>query len=349
MSMADLLAKQDLKKLSISRGQELVGQVVAITESEVTFDLGTKSEGVLTKKDLSGEQIKSLKIGDKLPVFVTLVENEAGQVLLSLKKATPRGIQNPKWDKFLSASKEGKTFTGKGVEVNKGGLIVEVGEVRGFLPASQVSLSQASALEDLIGKDVTVTVIEIDPSQNRLIFSQKANVSEEVKEKLGKIKLGDKVNGKVAAVLPFGIFVTLPDGVEGLVHVSEISWEKVEDPGKLFKVGDNVSTQVISVDSNTNRVNLSIKQTKTDPFLEIANKYKKDDVVKGIVSKVSNIGVFVTLGDNLEGLIHTSKIEQGTIYEVGQKVTALVDNIDPVKRRIALVPFITTTKGLIYK
>ncbi|MBI3486470.1 S1 RNA-binding domain-containing protein [Candidatus Daviesbacteria bacterium] len=347
--MADLLAKQDLKKLSISRGQELTGEVVGITESEVVFDLGTKSEGILPKKDFLDEQLKSLKVGDKLPVFVTLVENEAGQVLLSLRKATPKGMQNPKWDKFQAAFKEGKTFSGKGVEVNKGGLIVEVGEVRGFLPASQVSLSQASALDDLVGKDVTVTVIEIDPSQNRLIFSQKANVSEEVKEKLGKIKLGDKVTGKVAAVLPFGIFVTLSDGVEGLVHVSEISWEKVEDPAKLFKVGDEVSGQVISVDSNTNRVNLSIKQTKDDPFLAVANKYKKDDIVKGVVSKVSSIGVFITLDDSLEGLIHSSKIEQGTIYEVGQKITALVDNIDSLKRRIALVPFITTTKGLIYK
>lgn len=357
MSMADLLAKQSAsgrnKLLNIFRGQELTGEVISILPQEIILDLGTKSEGALPKKDLPDEQVRNLKIGDKLQVHVVVPENESGQVVLSFGKETAKGSNVAKWGKFQNALNSTKTFTGKGVEVNKGGLIIEVGDVRGFLPSSQIAMSQAADLSDLIGRDVIVNVIEVDPSQNRLIFSQKANVSQEIKERLVKLKVGDKVKGKVAAILPFGVFVTVEapglSGVEGLVHISEISWEKVEDPGKMFKIGDAVEAQVISVDPNTDRVNLSIKQTQTDPFIEASSKYKKDEVVKGTIARVSNLGVFITLEDGLEGLMHSSKLQAGDNYQAGQEVQALVDNVDTVKRRIYLAPFVTTTKGLIYK
>lgn len=347
--MADLLAKQETQSLSVSRGQELTGQVISIDSKEVILDLGTKSEGVLSIKDLSPKEREDLKVGSNLKVFVTFPENESGQVVLALRKAIGKASSAVKWDKFEQALNSGRSFTGKGVEVNKGGLIVEVADVRGFLPSSQVALSQITDLEDLVGKDIAVTVIEVDPSQNRLIFSQKASISETIKEQLKKLSIGDKVSGKVAAVLPFGIFVTLDSGVEGLVHISEIAWEKIEDPGKLFKVGDSVEAEVISLDSNTNRVNLSIKQLQTDPFLEISKKFAQDDVVKGVVSKVNSTGVFLNLENGAEGLIYASKLEAGVEYQVGLKVQALVDSIDSAKRRISLVPFLKTTKGLIYK
>lgn len=363
LTMADLLAKEEseqgskgAKKLNISRGQELEGQIVLITPQEIILDLGLKSEGVLSKKEFSEDQQKSLKVGNKLNVFVNLLENESGQIVLGAHKLSSKSNSSPKWDKFEAAINTNKTFTGRGVEVNKGGLIVEVGEVRGFLPSSQVSLSQAGAIEDLIGKEILVTVIEVDPSQNRLIFSQKTNISEEVKDSLSKIKVGDKVKGKVAAVLPFGVFVTLNDtsgidsgGIEGLVHISEIAWEKVEEPGKLYKVSDEIEALVTSVDPNTNRVNLSIKQLKSDPFTEVSKKYSKDDVIKGNVSKITSMGVFISLEDGLEGLIPSSKLDTSKIYEIDQNITATIDNIDIVKRRIYLVPFITSTKDLIYK
>ncbi len=349
LTMADLLAKETEKKLSISRGQELEGEVVLISSKEIILDLGLKSEGVLSTRDLSLEQEKSLKVGDKLKVYVNLTENESGQVVLGLHKSTSKGPSSAKWDKFEAAINSNRTFNGRGIEVNKGGLIVEVGDVRGFLPSSQVSLSSASSIEDLIGKDILVTVIEVDPTQNRLIFSQKTNVSEEVKETLSKIKVGDKVKGNVAAVLAFGVFVTLEDGVEGLVHISELAWEKIEDPGKLYKVGDEIQALVTSVDPNTNRVNLSIKQTQKDPFEEIAKKYSKDDVVKGTVLKITSMGIFVNLQNGLEALIPASKLDTSQKYEIAQNVSAIVDNIDIVKRRIYLVPLITSTKDLIYK
>ncbi len=352
MTMADLLAKND-KNLSVTRGQELTGEIVEITDNEVILDLGRKAEGVLPKRDLSEEQEKTLKVGDKLQVFVLIPENESGQVVLALKQLLPANskFQNssPRWDKFQQALGSSKTFTAKGIEVNKGGLIVEAGEVRGFVPSSQVSLSQVDDLSALVGKEIQVTVIEVDPNQNRLIFSQKSSVSEEVKEKLTQLKVGDSVKGKVAAVLPFGIFVSLENGVEGLVHISELAWEKVEDPTKLFKVGDEVNAQVISVDSNTNRVNLSIKQLQNDPFVETSKKYNADQVIKGKVSKISSNGVYISLEEGIEGILPANKQEQGVDYQVGQEITVTVDSVYTQKRRITLSPFITSTADLIYK
>lgn len=350
MSMADLLAKQDNNFVSLQRGQEIEGKVVAITSQEVILDLGSKSEGFLPKKEL-GASAANVKAGDLIKVVVIGFENDSGIVLVTTTKNSQRANAggSPRWDRFETAKSENQTLTGRALEVNKGGLIIEVLGVRGFLPSSQVSLSQASDLEELIGKEIQVVVIEVDPVQNRLIFSHKVSVSEDVKEHIGKLKIGDKVAGKVAAVLPFGIFVSLENGAEGLVHISEIAWEKVEDPSALFKVGDSVETMVTSVDESSGRVNLSIKQLMTDPFTEISKKYTADDVVKGTVTKTSHMGTYVSLEGGAEGLIPTSKIESGTAYETGQQIQVIIDSIDTHKRRILLTPFITTTKGLIYK
>lgn len=347
--MAELLASLDKKTVSLSRGQEVEGEVIAIYEHEVILDLGTKSEGVLQKRDLSPEQAANLKVGDKLIVSVLQPENESGQVILGLNRAVKGSQASGRWAKFEQAQKSNQTLTGRGMEVNKGGLIVEVDGVRGFLPSSQVTLSQAAALDELVGKDVSVLVIEVDPNQNRLIFSQKANVSEDTKQKLGKLKVGDKVSGKVAAVLAFGIFVTLEDNVEGLVHISEISWEKIEDPHTVYKVGDEVEAKVISTDANTGRVNLSIKQLSKDPFADLIKDIQPDDVIKAVVSKVTSLGISFTLTGGVEGFMPSSKTEVETNYTVGESYTCLVDNVDSQKRRVNLVPFVTSTVGLIYK
>lgn len=357
MSMADLLAKQDeqssstKKKFSVVRGQEVEGEVIAILPQEIVLDLGTKAEGILPKRDLSEDQLSKLKVGDKFTATVVYPENESGQVVLTFQRPSQRGgaPSSAKFSRFEQAKEDGKVLTGKGLEVNKGGLIIEVLGVRGFLPSSQVALAQASNIDDLVGKEIQVTVIDIDPSQNRLIFSQKSEISEEVKEKIDTLKIGDKVEGEVAAVLPFGIFVSLQDQLEGLVHVSEISWEKVEDPNTLYKVGDKVSAKVISVDSATGKVNLSIKQLGKDPFSQKVEGIEASDVVKGEVIKVSANGISVMLEGGAEGLVSNSKIDETTKYEVGDKGSFLVSSIDTQKRRVNLTPFVTSTKGLIYK
>jgi small subunit ribosomal protein S1 len=347
--MADLLAKQDTKQLAVTRGQEVEGTVVAILTSEIILDLGTKAEGVLQKKDLQDEALEKLKVGDKLKAIVIYAENDSGQTVLSLSKGSggKPGQYSNDWQRFIDAKDAGEVFTAKGLEVNKGGLIVEIARMRGFLPSSQVSLSKADNLDELIGQNISVKVIEADPKQNRLILSQQTQVTEEVKDKLSSLKAGDEVKGKVAAVLPFGIFVSLEGGVEGLVHISELSWEKVEEPGTLFKVGDEVSAKVISTDQATGRVNLSVKQLSKDPFSEKVEKLQPNDVVKGEITKVSSMGVFVTLEGGAEGLVAASLIDSE--YKVGESAQFLIDSIDTQKRRVNLAPFVTTTKGLIYK
>lgn len=362
MTMADLLAKTDQKSaanLKLERNQGIEGEIIFIGDSEIILDLGSKAEGVLSKKDFSGEVLSNLKPGDKVSAFVIRTENESGQVVLGLNRpviSSGRGGHNKNWDKFIFAKNELKlsttkshVFKGKALELNRGGLIVEVEGVRGFLPSSQVTLSQASKIEELVGQDLQLTVIEVDPNQNRLIFSQKTAVTEETKKKLSAVKSGDKVKGTVAAILPFGVFVTLENGLEALAHISELSWEKVEDPATFFKVNQEVEGVVSSIDLNTGRVNISLKQATSDPFAEISKKFQPEDVVSGVVNKVTSIGVSVELEEGVEGLIHTSKMDADMDYPIGKKITCLIDSIDSQKRRVNLVPFVTSTKDLIYK
>lgn len=349
--MADLLAQEESKKpLSIHRGQDVEGEIVSILPQEIILDLGTKSEGVIQKKDFSDEVLASLKVGDKITASVIYTENESGQVVLSLTRAISSKNPNAqKFARFQTSQKSNQVLKGKVLELNKGGLIVEIGGVRGFLPSSQVALSQAANLDEMVGKDIDVTVIEVDPNQNRLILSQKTTISEDTQKKLSALKAGDKVEGKVAAVLSFGVFVTLDDGVEGLVHVSEISWEKVEDPNTVYKVGDSLSAKVLSIDTATGRANLSVKQLEGDPFTEKSKEIVPNDVVKFTIQKVTSQGIFGTLESGLEGFIPSSKQEEGANYTVGESMSCLVETVDTQKRRINLAPFITSTAGLIYK
>lgn len=351
MTMADLMAKQDQKNLKLERNQEIEGVIVHIG-TDIVLDLGSKAEGVLPKKDYSDEQLAGLKVGDKISAFVVRSENESGQVVLGLNRAvtnTGRGGHRKNWERFISAKNKAQIFKGKALELNKGGLIVEVEGVRGFLPSSQVTLSQASKIDELVGNDLQVSVIEVDPGQNRLIFTQKTAVTEETKKKLAGVKQGDKVAGKVEAILPFGVFASLENGLEALVHISELSWEKVEDPGTVFKVGDEISGVVTATDLNTGRVNFSVKQLKGDPFAETAKNFQPEDVISATVTKVTSAGVSMELEGGVEGLIHSNKVESDMEYPIGKKITCLVDSIDTQKRRINLVPFRTSTKDLIYK
>ncbi len=348
ISMADLLARQEFKGISLTRGQEVTGEVVEILPQEVILDLGTKSEGVLQKKDIPAENLENLKVGVKIQTFVIYPENESGQVVLGLHRAT-RGNLGPKWDKFEDAYRKGQALSGKGLEINKGGLVVEVAGMRGFLPSSQIALSQAANPDELVGKDIEVRVIEVDPKQNRLIFSQKVVLSDNLKTSLAKVKAGDKVKGKVAALMPFGVFVSFAEGLEGLAHVSELSWEKVEDPNSLFKVGDEVEAKVLSADLDTGRVNLSIKQLQQDPFAQKAKDFQPDDIIKGKVTKVTSQGVSVELEGEVEGFVPQSKLEPDSNYAPGQSASFIVDTIDTQRRRVNLAPFLTSTKDLIYK
>lgn len=351
--MEELLASQGTKITALYRGMEVEGKIVAKGDKELTLDLGSKSEGILPTRELSEAQ-KDLKIGDKIKVYVVLIENEYGQVVLSTSLLQTKAISHRgrgiNWDKFIQAQNQKSKLRGKVLEINKGGLIVEVEGVRGFLPNSQVGfeLISKNTMDNLVGQELTVTVIEVDRSNNKLIFTQRGQVSDEIKNKLKSFTAGQEIKGKIVGILPFGLVVDC-QGVEGLVFISDVSWDKVEDLSKMFKIGQELEVKVLGADEDLGRLNLSIKQLQEDPFTKLSEKYPADEVVKGEVISVTEAGVAIKLEDGVEGFLPASKMDPDTIYQEGKSLTLLVDSIDVARRRINLAPFVTSTAGLIYK
>lgn len=352
--MEKLLASS-VSVINTRRGQEMEGEIVAITDSELILDLGTKAEGVIQKREFSSAQLEELKEGTKIKAFVIFNENENGQVVLSLHQIQPkstfrRGGREVNWSRFKNAQNTKSKLSGTVTEINKGGLIVESEGVRGFLPNSQTGYEvlekNVSSAQELIGQVVNFLVTEVDENANKLIFSQKGLTEDAIKTGLRNFKRGDNFAGKVASALPFGVVVE-KEGVRGLVLISEISWERVEDLSN-FSLGQEVETLVLGVDEDLGRLNLSLKQLQADPFLKMAEKYPTDEVVKGEIVGVTDAGVAVAL-EGAEGLLPASKMDPDTKYEMGKSMSFLVDGIDTSRRKVNLAPFVTSTAGLIYK
>lgn len=365
MTMEELLASQTSKLITLHRGNEVEGEVVSISDKEIVLDLGAKAEGVMALRELSADLRSTLKIGSKVKAYVVFVENEHGQAVLSSSPAVrfevknirggkSRGGRSLDWSCFVVALNQKSKLQGTVLEINKGGLIVEAGGVRGFLPNSQVGfelLSKAGkGLEGLVGENLTVAVIEVNSDDNKLIFSQRGSISESTKEKLLNFKKDQVTKGKVVAVLPFGLVVDV-QGTEGLVFISDVSWERVEDLSTVFSVGQEVEVKVLGLDEELGRINLSIKELSADPFAKTAEQFPVDEVIKGEVTGITEGGVSVSLtnpsGGAIEGFLPGSKAKDK--YEVGQTATFLVDSVDSHKRRVNLAPFVTSTEGLIYK
>lgn len=361
-SIMEKLLASSQKVINTRRGQEMEGEIVLITDSELILDLGTKSEGVIQKREFPAAQAEKLKVGDKVKAFVIFNENENGQVVLSLHQAQPkstfgrgliaqrRGGREVNWSRFKNAQVQKSKLSGTVTEINKGGLIVESEGVRGFLPNSQtgseVLSKNVASSQELIGQAVNFLVTEISEDANKLIFSQKGLTEDPIKAELRNFKRGDKFAGKVVSVLPFGVVVEKM-GVRGLVLISEVSWERVEDLSN-FSQGQEVETLVLGVDEDLGKLNLSIKQLSEDPFLKMAEKYPTDEVVKGEVTDITDVGVAVAL-EGAEGLLPASKMNPDTKYEAGKSMSFLVDGIDTSRRKVNLAPFVTSTAGLIYK
>ncbi len=352
-SFAALFEASQKKVTALRRNQEVTGKVVSVSPQEVLIDIGAKSEGIVSGRELSAvsDLASKLAVGDSIEATVLYPENDAGQVVLSLRKLSGE----KRWAELEEKKENSEDIEVVALEVNRGGVICDYLGIHGFLPSSQLTKAPAK-LTDLIGKGLTARVIEVDRNSNRLILSQKSPNKkdlEAVLKLLAKVSIGDKVSGIVSAVLPFGIFVEIELGeekgkVEGLVHISELSWEKIEDPAKFFKVGDKVDVLVIAKDEATGRLNLSIKQLQEDPFMKVSEKYTKDLEVSGTVARVTPFGVFVSLADGIEGLIHISKIPPNENFEVGQKVDCSVEAVDTKSRRIALVP-VVLVKPILYR
>jgi ribosomal protein S1 len=344
-TMEELLAQSSLPIKIFKVGDVVEGIVTEKTPKAIYLDIGGKTEGMVIDREMkaAADFIKDLKVGDKVLAVVTQPENDKGQTLLSLKKAALQKL----WQEFEEKLKTEEIVKVRGVQVNKGGLLVELKGLSGFIPASQFSSALAGKVTELIGKTLEVKVIEVDQAKNRLVFSEKAvseaSLLKEQAEALKKIKVGDILEAEITGVMPFGFFAKVTVGekrkpvtLEGLVHISEISWEKVEDPAKFHNVGDKVKVKVLGVDKKTGKLNLSIKQLLPDPWEDIEKKYPVDSKVKGNVVRLAPFGVFINLEPGIEGLIHISKIPAEKTFEVGDKVDCFVEFLDKENRRLSL-------------
>lgn len=343
--MEELLSSTGYKLSSPKKGDVVTGTVTVLSRKVVQVDIGGKTEGIITDKeyDIACDFIENLTVGETVKAFVVSAENDRGQILLSFKKAAV----DQKWDVFKESMDSGAIVTVKGLELNKGGMIVSYEGIRGFVPTSQFGKSVMGNLEEMLGKTFRVKIIEVDREKNRLIFSER-HVSEEelIKQKtaaLDAVKIGQIYEGVVSGILPFGAFVTLSipmDGVvghiEGLVHISEISWEKVEDPNKYVHSGDTVKVKVLAADQSNGKLTLSMKQTIDDPWMAAKETYPEGTVVTGTVSRVAQFGIFVHLQVGIDGLVHISKILNGEMPRVGEEVSVTVESVDPAARRMSL-------------
>lgn len=336
-TMDELLALTGGIQFGLKRGDTVNGVVVSVSPKEIYVDIGRKSFGIVAEWEL--EQVKdyaaTLKPGDKVTAQVMNPENDLGYIVLSLRKTS----QERRWSVLTQKKENGDDIDVVGLEVAKGGLLVEWQNLRGFIPATQLDHNFANSPALLISKHLKVKVLEVDQSINRLVVSQKASslgISPTVlKEKLDKIKSEDTLKGVISGIAPFGLFVDI-DGLEGLVHISEIAWEKVENPANFYKTGDTVEVLVLDVNKEEGKLNLSIKRLTPDPWKNILDRYPPDELVKGKVVRTASYGVFVQLDTGIEGLIHISKIQAGTELKVGEEIECVVENVDTAKRKISL-------------
>ena len=384
-TMEQLLEQTGYELKGVKRGQLVEGTVTDVSKKMVLVDIGGKTEGLVVDKEYENAKdfISELSVGDTLTVYVLTPENDRGQILLSLKKAA----SDRTWQKFEEAHKTGEIMTVKGLEVNRGGVIVHADSVQGVVPSSQFGKQWLGKMEEIIERSIQVRVIEVDREKNRLIFSEKqVSEADEIKQRgqaLKKIKIGEVYSGIVSGVMPFGVFVTVdvPIGnskfkiqnskvkedkeetitnpkvqsgdhakgragaqvgkVEGLVHISEISWEKVDNPGQHFRVGDSVKVSVLGIDETSGKLTLSVKRLSKDPWDGIEKKYPSGTKVKGKVSRVAPFGAFVTLEPGIEGFMHISKIPAGEEPEVGDAFEVFVEQVDPEHRRMSLGKVLT--------
>jgi len=347
-AMEKLLAEHGMDVKQFRPGDLVDGVVVSVSHGEVLLDVGAKSEGIVTGEELS-DTYKNLKPGDTVLAVVVQAENEQGYIVLSLQ----RGEKERKWRDIEDAFKDESVLEVTVLEYNKGGLLVDCMGLRGFVPLSHLDRvhfandvqkfaggSEAELKESLsvlAGKVLKAKVIEFDKAKNRLVLSEKDAVSyysDEVREeKLERVQEGDVLDGIVTGIMPFGIFVDM-DGLEGLVHISEIAWEKVNHPGDYHKVGEQVRVKVLGVDPGSKKLALSIKQLTPNPWTSVEEKYPVGTKVSGKVNKIVPFGAFVTLEKGLDGLVHVS--ETSGPLEEGQKVDAVVTLVDGENQKLAL-------------
>ena len=363
MTMADLLDAPGHEVKSLKHGDVVEGKVVRIDPDEILVDFGGKSEGVVSNRELmsrraprDGEESRpELSIGDEVLVYVLQPESPEGHAVLSLRRA---GLER-KWRAMQERFDAGEIVEAKVIDHNKGGLIVDLG-VRGFVPISQIvdfprrprdeqprdaAQEIAEKLQPFVGRTLRLKILEVNRKANRLILSEKVALYEERREKrdelFSSLQVGQRVTGVVRSIAPFGVFIDL-GGIDGLVHKSELSWNKVNNPETAYAIGEEVEAEVIDINHERGRISLSIRRLQPDPWQESVAKYKIGDVIEGTVTKLVNFGAFVRVEEGLEGLIHISELSNqrvahpGDVVKEGEVLKLKIISLDSERHRLGL-------------
>src|SRR5436189_2601356 len=326
-------------------GDLVEGTVVKVDRDEVLLDIGYKSEGVIPSKELSIRQdvdpSEVVKVGDQFEALVLQKEDKEGRLILSKKRAQYERA----WKRIEEIMRGGGTITGPVIEVVKGGLILDIG-LRGFLPASLVELRRVRDLRPYVGQQLEAKIIELDRNRNNVVLSRRAfleeSQSEGRKKFLESLKKGERRRGQVSSIVNFGAFVDIGGGVDGLVHVSELSWKHVDHPSEIVSVGQEVDVEILDVDLERERVSLSLKATQEDPWREFERKHQAGEIIDGTVTKLVPFGAFVRVGEGIEGLVHISELSDQhvdspeAVVQVGDDVRVKVVDVDVSRRRISL-------------
>ncbi len=329
---------------TINEGEVVHGTVVRVDKDEVLVDIGYKSEGVIPVSELSIRRsvnpADEVGIGEEIDALVLTKEDAEGRLILSKKRARFELA----WKTIEQKAETGEAIDGRVIEVVKGGLILDLG-VRGFLPASLVDIRRVQDLDEFLGQTLRCKVIELNRSRNNVVLSRRAVLEDERKEQrqqiLDRLQPGDVVEGQISNIVDFGAFVDL-DGMDGLIHISEISWSHVNHPSEVLEIGQTVSVKVLDIDRDRQRISLGLKQTQSDPWQQVLDQYSEGDVVEGKVTKVVTFGAFVEIMPGVEGLVHISELAQHhvenprEVVAQGDSVQAKIIEVDPERRRLSL-------------
>lgn len=342
-TMDELLESSSVN--SLTTGDVVQGQVTAVKKNEVWIDLGAQGVGVVMRREIGYGQ--KLEPGQEITVSVIDPEMDEGYALLSMKRA----VKDRGWDELQRVHEANEIVEIVPYDANRGGLLVEMEGIRGFLPVSQLAAAHyprvsgadkdeiLQKLHSLTNKPLRVRVLDVSRKDNKLIFSEKEAVKDDMQDRFSKLAVGEKVEGVITGVIDFGAFVNV-DGIEGLIHISEISWERVDNPRNYVKVGEEVKAKIIAIDKD--RLSLSIKQMSEDPWLEQVKAFKKGDAVEGKVTRITPFGAFVQISPSVEALVHVSEmsddesVDPEQLFQLNEKKQFKVLDIDTENRKIAL-------------
>jgi small subunit ribosomal protein S1 len=354
LTMEDLLNQGELSLNLPKAGDVRMGMIASVNNDEILVSIGAKSEGIIPSRELSqlsDEERQALQVGEEIQVYIVSPESRQGTLILSYLRAR----EEDDWNQAQELLESKETYESEVDGFNKGGLIVKLGQLRGFVPGSQVSLSRRMTSDAggtpeqkwgaMVGEPMVVRVIEVDRQRRRLILSEKAASSESrdsLKAKLLEdLKVGDIKTGRVTSLAQFGAFVNI-NGADGLVHLSEVTWERIKHPSEALQVGQEVKVKVISLDTDRNRIGLSMRQLMDDPWNDHVAKYRVGQLIEGTITRLTKFGAFARIDENIEGLIHISELSEDRVehpkevVHEGETRTLRIIKIEEDRRRVGL-------------